>query len=235
MRTAPVIPRKVTPFAGVTFLGITGAVLIWDLEHPARFFYIFTRPQWRSWLVRGGGIIAGYGAILTLHLVASLIDAGGLSVALTVAGIPLSLMTAVYTAFLFAQAKGRDLWQNPLLPPHFAVQSVLAGAAFLALFSPAFSDEAGEALGWTMAGAAIFHLLMVLGELTLPHGTAHAHLAVHNLTHGHLGRFFWLGVALVALAVAGPLVGVVAGVVALAGLLAHEHAYVQAAQSVPLA
>jgi hypothetical protein len=29
-----------------------GAVLIWDLEHPERFHYILTRPQWRSWLVR---------------------------------------------------------------------------------------------------------------------------------------------------------------------------------------
>ena len=29
------------------------ALLIWDLEHPERFYLIFTRPQWRSWLVRG--------------------------------------------------------------------------------------------------------------------------------------------------------------------------------------
>ena len=35
------------------------------------------------------------------------------------------LLTAVYTAYLFAQAKARDLWQNPLLPPHFVVQAVL--------------------------------------------------------------------------------------------------------------
>ena len=33
-------------------------------------------------------------------------------------GIPLAILTAIYTAYLFAQAKARDLWQNPLLPPH---------------------------------------------------------------------------------------------------------------------
>lgn len=231
--------RWVTPFVGLGFLGVTGAVLIWDLEHPGRFFYIFTRPQWRSWLVRGGVIIAGYGGVLSLHLLASLLNTSRWSAAMTVIGVPLAVMTAVYTAFLFAQAKGRDLWQNPLLPPHFAVQSALAGAAVLGLFAPAVSNGAEEPLGWTMAAAALVHLLMVVGELSLPHGTAHAHLAVHNLTHGHLGRFFWAGVALVALALVGPLVGpwaaIAAAPVALVGLLAHEHAYVQAAQSVPLA
>ena len=29
-----------------------------------------------------------------------------------------ALATACYTAYLFAQAKARDLWQSPLLPPH---------------------------------------------------------------------------------------------------------------------
>ena len=28
---------------------------------------IFTRPQWKSWLVRGAFIISGYGAVLALH------------------------------------------------------------------------------------------------------------------------------------------------------------------------
>ena len=44
---------------------------------------------------------------------------------LMIAGIPLSVLTAVYTAYLFAQAKARDLWQNPLLPPHLLVQALL--------------------------------------------------------------------------------------------------------------
>ncbi len=43
------------------------------------------------------------------------------------------------------------------------------------------------------------------------------------------------GVAGVAVAVAAPWIGVVAVPFGLAGLLAHEHSYVQAGQSVPLA
>ena len=45
--------------------------LLWDFEHPTRFYMIFTRPQWRSWLVKGAFIIAGYSLVLALHFVAS--------------------------------------------------------------------------------------------------------------------------------------------------------------------
>ena len=42
---------------------------------------------------------------------------------------------------------------------------------------------------------------------------------------------FWAGVGLVALGLAAPWIGVPGSFFALAGLLAHEHAYVQAGQS----
>src|SRR5688500_19882780 len=42
-----------TPIATGAFLALTGGLLLWDLEHPKRFFLIFTRPQWCSWLVKG--------------------------------------------------------------------------------------------------------------------------------------------------------------------------------------
>jgi hypothetical protein len=70
------------------------------------------------------------------------------------------------------------------------------------------------------------------------HPTAHAKLAAQAMTHGRYRGFFWAGVALVALALVAPWAAAVApvlGVVAAIGLLAHEHAYVQAGQSVPLA
>ena len=227
-----------TPVLGAGFLGLTGAILIWDLEHPERFYYLFTRPQWRSWLVRGGIIIGAYGAVLALHFLASLLDANGLRSALIVAGLPLAAMTSVYTAFLFAQAKARDLWQNPLLPPHLLVQAAMAGAAVLTIAGTIADDPvtgvAATVLAWT-AGA---HVLMVLGEVWLPHGTAHARMATHHLVAGKFALPFWGGVALAVLAIIAPFAAwaaVPAAVMALAGLWAYEHAYVQAGQSVPLA
>ena len=123
------------PIVSGAFLGFTGALLLWDLEHPKRFYLIFTRPQWRSWLVKGAFIIAAYSAVLAAHFAASLAGLDSLQLWLTIAGIPLSVGTAVYTAYLFAQAKARDLWQNPLLPPHLFFQAILLGAAVLAPLS----------------------------------------------------------------------------------------------------
>ena len=227
--------RWAGPAVATAFLMLTGGLLLWDLERPARFYMIFTRPQWKSWLVRGAFIIAGYGGVLGLHLLADVAGWSALPGALTAAGVPLAILTAVYTAYLFAQAKGRDLWQNPLLPPHFLVQALLAGSAALVPVAAALEPGALSALLWLLAGSALVHLLMVAGETTVTHVTAHAHLSAHELTKGRYARFFWIGALLVALAVAAPWIGSAAAASALVGLLAYEHAYVQAGQAVPLA
>jgi Fe-S-cluster-containing dehydrogenase component len=228
--------RWAAPLLALGFLAITGVLLISDLKHPLRFYLIFTRHHWRSWLVRGSFIIGGYGAVVALYLLAGLLEPVLAREVLAWAGLPLALATAVYTAYLFAQAKARDLWQSPLLPAHLAISAVLAGAAailpVLAWLAPGRAVTATEVI---LAAAAVVFLLQVLAEATLPHVTAHAHLAVQELVRGRFTRFFWPGVALVAAAAAAPWIGVVAAPLALLGLLAHEHAYVQAGQAVPLA
>ncbi|MBI2962612.1 MAG: polysulfide reductase NrfD [Deltaproteobacteria bacterium] len=225
-----------SPVVAGAFLALTGLILIADLEHPERCHLIFTRPQWRSWLARGAFVIAAYGAVLCLHFAASCLAASpARQLALGAAGLPLAVMTAVYTAYLFAQARARDLWQSALLPPHFAVQAVLAGSAALLPIAAWLEPGALDVLARTLAAACVAHLLAVLGEVTLPHATAHARLAVEEMTARTYRGFFWTGAALVAAAAAAPWLGAAAAPLALAGLLAHEHAYVQAGQSVPLA
>jgi hypothetical protein len=78
-------------------------------------------------------------------------------------------------------------------------------------------------------------MLLVWGEVTLAHPTAHAALAVREMTRGRFAAFFWAGAALTLAAVFAPLLGVAAAPLALTGLALHEHAYVQAGQAVPLA
>jgi Fe-S-cluster-containing dehydrogenase component/formate-dependent nitrite reductase membrane component NrfD len=225
----------VAPVLSGAFLAATGALLIWDLEHPERFYMIFTRPQWRSWLVKGAFVIAGYSLVLALHFAASLWGGDRLQRWLIIAGLPLGVLTAVYTAYLFAQAKARDLWQSPLLPPHLLVQSLLAGSAALLPFAVWLEPSLVKALSWMLGASSLAHVLMVWGEVTLAHPTAHASLAVWEMTRGRYGAYFVAGLALVLAAVAAPWLGVAAAPLALTGLLLHEHAYVQAGQSVPLA
>jgi Fe-S-cluster-containing dehydrogenase component/formate-dependent nitrite reductase membrane component NrfD len=226
----------VAPVLSGAFLAVTGGLLIWDLEHPERFYLIFTRPQWRSWLVKGAFVIAGYSLVLALHFVASWLGREREQFWLIAAGLPLGVLTAVYTAYLFAQAKARDLWQNPLLPPHLLVQALLLGSAALLPFAAWLEPEkALSPLAWVLGVTSLIHLLMVWGEVTLTHPTAHARLAVWEMTRGRFAAFFWAGVALTLLAVFAPWLGVAAVPPALVGLALHEHAYVQSGQAVPLA
>jgi Fe-S-cluster-containing dehydrogenase component/formate-dependent nitrite reductase membrane component NrfD len=233
---------RAAPVVAGAFLVATGLLLVADLSHPERFYMVLTRPQWRSWLARGGVIITGYGGVLALHFLAGWLDPGasprraamGL---VLVAGLPLAVLSAIYTAWLFAQAKARDLWQSPLLPPALLVQALLAGASVLVPVAAMVEPGAAPALARIAAGATLLHLLLVAGEVTMTHGTAHARLAAWEMTSGSYASFFRAGVALQALGVA-PLLAAPAplgAALVLAGLLAYEHAYVQAGQSVPLA
>jgi Fe-S-cluster-containing dehydrogenase component len=233
---ASMLARWAVPAGSLFFLGLTGLLLIWDLRHPLRCYLIFTRRQWGSWLVRGSFILGGYAACAAAYLLGSL--AGSVLLRQIAAGfaVPLAIAAACYTAYLFAQAKARDLWQSPVLAPHLAVQAVLAGAALTLILArwlgPAAAVTGAEVL---LCGAAAAHVLLTLGEISVPHPTEHAHLAVTAMIRGRYARFFWPGLGLVAVAVAAPWIGVAAAPLALAGLLAGEHSYVQAGQSVPLA
>jgi formate-dependent nitrite reductase membrane component NrfD len=235
LTAASLLWTLVAPILGGVFLAATGGLLLWDLAQPKRFYMIFTRPQWKSWLVRGAFIIAGYSLVLALHFLASLIDAPSLRSALAVAGVPLAALTAVYTAYLFAQSKARDLWQSALLPPQLLVQALMAGGATLFLAATLLEPGATTALARLVAVASLVHLLLVLGEISLAHPTAHARLAVREMTRGRFRAFFLVGIVLMAVGSSTPWLGLVGALSALAGLLAYEHAYVQAGQAVPLA
>lgn len=234
----------VSTLVALAFLGLTGLLLIADLKHPERFWTILTRPQWKSWLARGAYLITLYGLLLGADLLGRWLGLQPLVAALRLPGVGLSVLVAVYTAFLFAQAKARDLWQNPALPLHLLAQAVVAGCAALLIQSvwvPG-GGQAGEFLRWAFAAGLAVHLAFALGEVALPHPTADGARAARQMAAGAF-RWHYRGGLLAAAAAlalvaagggAGPGWVVAASVVALLGLLAYEHAYVQAGQSVPL-
>ena len=227
--------RWVAPLMATGFLAATGGLLLWDLDHPERFYMIFTRRRWASWLVRGAFIITGYGAVLGAHVAASFVSGSEIHRWLAIAGLPLALMTAVYTAYLLAQAKARDLWQSALLPPHLVVQAILLGAAVLLPFASSSAPAVAVPLGWILAVSTLLHLLLVAGEASMAHATAHARLAAWEMTSGRYRTFFVAGVVLMLPVLAAPWFGIAVVPFALLGLLLHEHAYIQAGQAVPLA
>src|SRR5262245_57576358 len=120
------------PVAALLFLAATMILLVLDLKKPGRFFFLLTKPNLNSWLVLGGYVLMIFGLLLAAWL--ALIFTGGLLypwlVWLTAV---FAVASSGYSAFLFAQARGRDFWQSPMLFWHLLVQSFMAGAAFLIL------------------------------------------------------------------------------------------------------
>jgi formate-dependent nitrite reductase membrane component NrfD/ferredoxin len=221
------------------FTALTGLLLIGDLSHPGRFYTIFLRPRWGSWLVRGAALISGFTMVLAAAFFTTLAKADDAKDAIGWAGIVLGTGMVVYTAFLFRQAKGRDLWQDPLLPMHTLAKGALAGGAVLAILTLPFTLSTGDVtwIRWVIGIAGAAHFGVVAGFDLMLKPTAHARRAARNLTRGAWARYHWSGAAVTLAGVALTLLTDAAapgGVAVLLGLLASEHAYVQAGQSVPL-
>jgi len=211
---------RTTPLISAIFLAITFALLIGDLKHPERFYLILLKPQWRSWLVRGGIILGLFAALIAVHFFWP-------SPTLALIGIPISIAAGTYTAFLFAQAKARDLWQSPLLAPQHLVACFTAGTAALTI--------AGFNLGVSLPIFTLIHILLIVAEVVTPHGTAHARLAIREMVRGKFAMAFWIGLALQAGGFALTPMPEISGALVLIGLFAYEHAHVGAGQAVPLA
>jgi formate-dependent nitrite reductase membrane component NrfD len=141
---------------GFVFLGITGVLLILDLDRPTRFLYVMLRPNWSSWLVKGAYILAGFGGVLAASagvLILGL-DANYLTY-LAYAGIPLSLLTGVYTAWLLQQAKGRSWSNDKMLPTKFLLETIAIGSAVaVPLLMPSVVNAI---IGGLVLSVAFFH------------------------------------------------------------------------------
>jgi hypothetical protein len=155
-------------------------------------------------------------------------------------------LVAAYTAALFAQAEGRDLWQSPWLGPHLLAQAAMVGAGAMGVVAvvAGVGSDGVALVARTLVLAAVLHLLISAVDLGGHHASANAAVAARTIVRGRYAGLFWGGaVAPVVLAAvlaalswnggAGAAL-VVAGLVVQGALLAYETVYVRAAQDVPL-
>jgi Fe-S-cluster-containing dehydrogenase component/formate-dependent nitrite reductase membrane component NrfD len=237
----------VASFVSLLFLGLTTVLLVLDLEQPTRFHWVLLRPNWNSWLVKGGYVLTVTGGVLTLLVAGWLLGFGDLvthPVALAVGSL-LAAATAVYTAFLLGQSKGRDLWQSPALPLHMFTQAVVAGGAATALLGlvgvPGFAGLVPPA-ALALGAGVVVHAALVGSELFTAHQTEDAEEAAARIVRGRFRTAFWAGgvlagiaLPLLALAVGGGAGVAAAAVLALAGLFAYEYCFITAPQTISLA
>ncbi|HXM63061.1 MAG TPA: NrfD/PsrC family molybdoenzyme membrane anchor subunit [Terriglobales bacterium] len=239
----------VCPAIALAGLGMTSALLVFDLKRPDRFFYLITKPNFRSWLVIGTYFLIGYGALATAWLLCG-IFASSVPSALQWFAAAFAIASACYSAFLFAQAKGRDLWQSPLFLWHLLMQALAAGSATI-LIVGIIVDAGSEVLrpaALVLLISLIVSLAMNVSEIALPHVSEDVRIATQVLLNGRLSGRFWglvIGAGLIApiiltalglasLIPGGAAFAVVAAVLALAGLWWFEELWVKAGQAAPL-
>ncbi len=232
-----------SPAAALAFLGLTTISLILDLERPDRFHYILLKPNPRSWLVIGTYFLMAYGALSVAWIVTGIL--GGPPLALTIATGVAAAGCASYSAFLFGQGKGRDLWQSPLFFWHLIVDALIAGAATLVILGAGLGADRGLQItvGHLLPAFVFVGLAMILAEVVLPHVSEDVKRVTRMLTRGKFRIRFWIfavalgAVAPIVLALVsdgGVVLNVIASVLALGGLWAFEDLWVKAGQSVPL-
>ena len=233
------------PVVAGLFLAATGVLLVWDLRRPERFYYLITRGNRRSWLVKGAWVLGAFAAVCGAWFIAGV---AGSAVALQVLAAPAALLaaaTAGYTAFLFGQCEGRDLWQTPLLLPTLLAQAAVAGGAAYSVADLLMDVPQPAAAHWTMLAGVLATAMLIAVEVA-SRGTAHVEAAVAAMTRGRYARRFWAGGVLVGLALpavalivtvaagTGPLLPALAAGAALVGMWFYEDSFVRAGQSVPL-
>ena len=234
------------PLVAGVFLALTGVLLVTDLKQPGRFHYLLTKGNWSSWLVKGAYILMFFAAVCAVWFIAGLVGAEALIKVLAIPAAIGALGTAGYTAFLFGQCEGRDLWQTPLLLPTLLAQAVTAGGATYAILDLFMDLPEVAAIRWVLLGGLAATAALIAMELT-SQGSRHVELAVHEMTGGAYRTQFWGGgvllgllvpsaLVIVALAgdIASPALVAAAGGLALIGMFAYEDSFVRAGQSVPL-
>jgi Fe-S-cluster-containing dehydrogenase component/formate-dependent nitrite reductase membrane component NrfD len=240
----------VAPLVALVFLAVTTIFLVKDLEHPKKFYTILTRPQWKSWLVRGAVILMVFGAVIPFWLYphAAAIKLRPMPLpwwylkSLALVTVPIAAAAAAYTAFLLAQATGRELWATPLAAPHLVVQALLAGSGTLVIGAIVRDGDVHGFLPRLFVLSLICHAGFIVAELWTPHRSAHVRRAVDIIVKGRYARVFWVGAVLLGFSsaifatfvIGGPIGLVLGAACALAGLLAWEYVWVFAGQAVPL-
>jgi Fe-S-cluster-containing dehydrogenase component/formate-dependent nitrite reductase membrane component NrfD len=236
----------VAPVLAATGVGLTGLLLVWDLDRPDRFYYLFTKANRRSWLVLGGYCLLLFGFASVAWFVAGIFGMHGFMQWLAwLVLIPCALVVG-YTAFLFAQAEGRDLWQSRWLLPHLLVQGLMVGSGAMAMAALlAGTDSGGTALvaRALLVGGAL-HLAIAGADLGGRHHSPNATVAANTIVRGRYAPLFWsasvlpvvVAIALAAVSWNGRAAwsAALAGLIVQPALLVYETTFVRAAQDVPL-
>ncbi len=217
------------------FMGLTGLLLILDLDKPSRFLYVLLRPQWQSWLVRGAYIITIFGGLVSAKLFLILYGYNSW-VLLDIFISIFAVLGATYTAFLFAQARARDLWQTAWLNAiHMLIHSLISGSTAIMIIAPEMATLMVKAM-LVLIG---LNLILILKEIFLFHNTPDTKKAIILMLKGYYSKYFWAGIMIgtvlpLILISMNPSLIAFAGLCATIGIFLTEFVRIRVPQMIPL-
>ena len=224
-------------------------LLIWDLKRPERFYYLLHQAEPDARGSCSGAVVLLAFAAVDRRVVPRRTCSAPTDSSRRWPGsaIPAAVMTAGYTAFLFGQAEGRDLWQSPVLFWHLQAQALMAGAGALLVVAPFVdaSESTVVALGSDLRGGdrgAPADARSSSSAASTPPATPRSRRtsSCAAATPGPSGsgrsccRCVVLAGGLAVALGASAWLGVAVGLLVQVPLLAYESVFVKAAQDVPL-
>ena len=237
---------------------LTGILLCVDLERPERFLTVLLRPQWRSWLARGAYLIVIFGGMVMLMLTVNLGSMLNVSLFRNIQrylsqstifllwgsiSVPLAIGVAVYTAYLFRQAKGREMWQAKYLPLHMGIQALISGSSICIIMSTVFGmlEKSYEfSVNVLVFGLVISGMIIGIEHVANKSRSGPVKIANQHLISGKYKYWFWIGVVIIGhvfpmmvLLTDISFMGLLCGLSALCGLYSYEYGLVMSAQDVP--
>lgn len=245
------------------FILATLFLLVEDLKKPFHFYKLFTRPNWNSWLVKGGIVLTAFLVVTMAILFLSYrynawqMTPQGRSMPLPfpvtwigylrALNSVIAVLAAGYTALLFAQCKGRDLWEHRLLLPSLLVQAVLCGCLVASLAVQVSGNAIGPialavTIGFSAAGFGFIHHVMTHGRQSTNNAVQAAAFAKEARISGFraepfANKLLMAGAFLAASGMflsAGSVLCIAGVTISLTGMYYLESIYVRAAQLPPL-
>ena len=184
------------------------ALLVFDLGRPFFFWKLFVafRPASVMWI--GSWLLAVFSLLSVAYAYLHLperwqrwpsSDAAVWRRRLAIAGLPLGVAVAVYTAVLLGVLVARPLWNTPLLSMLFLVSALSSAAGMLMLLVPPDEQHRLSTADVALLGVelAVMAALLVFGTQSTPS----VHDAIRVLAGGQQAALFWLGVILLGLVV----------------------------------
>ncbi len=151
---------------------------IWfDLGHMERFFYVFTRPNFKSMMAWMVWLYTAYTILLAieLYLVLKTPVNHKLLRTLGAIGIPLAIAFHGGVGALFATVAARPYWHSSIVPILFLTGALVSGGGLLLAVSaylyPMRADERRDLvlfLAKIVAGLLLFDIMLEWAEFSIP-------------------------------------------------------------------